>query len=427
MSSTVATSWEESAPAYRGEGSAAPASLAPRSVLLFYLTISLLLGVLNQFTVRLVGLMPVDEILLTAVLAHAVLWVAVFHKLPAPLPAPRIFCVLLICQILALMSYVVADLWRGSFPEDMIRGWSRMFFLMINIAAFSLLFGASGRCFIAVQVGSVFSFIEPLLHGPLFGDYWKFGFAFPLTLLVLLAAPRFLGRWAAVGACLALGVIHAVMDFRSLGGICLVVALFLAMRLFHPALRKAALIAGALMTICWLPWGIQRAFSDAGARATRSNVERSAMLQAAWEAFVKRPLIGNGSWFSNSDVMDQFLLIRTQNARLAGAGGFAEDDAEGMAIHSQLLVALAEGGLFGATFFFAYGALLLWGMWFCILQAPWDWILPVRLFVLLISFWNLLMSPFSGIHRVEIAMACALLLLLWNERAQLRLAAYASR
>jgi hypothetical protein len=118
--------------------------------------------------------------------------------------------------------------------------------------------------------------------------------------------------------------------------------------------------------------------------------------------------------------MDEFLTIRTQNARLAGVGGFADDDADGMAIHSQILVALAEGGIFGATFFFAYGLLLLWGIWFCLTDAPWDWTLPIRLFVLLVAFWNLLMSPFSGTHRVEIAMAVGLLLMLWRQRAQLR-------
>ena len=118
--------------------------------------------------------------------------------------------------------------------------------------------------------------------------------------------------------------------------------------------------------------------------------------------------------------MDEFLIILTLNARIAGVGGFADDDADGMAIHSQILVALAEGGVFGATFFFAYGVFLLWGLWFCITDAPWDWVVPVRIFVLLIAFWNLLMSPFSGTHRVEIAMAVALLLILWRQRAHLR-------
>ena len=48
----------------------------------------------------------------------------------------------------------------------MIRGWSRMVFLAIDIGALSLLFGASSRAFTALQIGMVFSFVEALVHGP---------------------------------------------------------------------------------------------------------------------------------------------------------------------------------------------------------------------------------------------------------------------
>lgn len=391
-----------------------------RSVLQMYLATAFAMGVLNQFSIRMVGLMPVNELLLCAVLAHAALWLIMVHRSPAPLPAPGMLMVLLICQVVAFVAYIVSDLWRESYPGDMVRGWSRMLFLAIDIGAFSLLFGASNRAFAAMQIGMVFSFSDALVHGPLFGDYWKFGFAFPVTVFVLLAAPRWLGYWGALGGCIALAVVHIVMDFRSLAGICLCLCAMLSLRLLSPVARKWTVIVGAGFILCGLPWGVHRAFNDSGERATRSNVERSAMLQAAWEGFAKSPLIGNGSWFSNSDVMDQFLVIRTQNARVAGVGGFAEDEAGDMAIHSQILVALAEGGLFGASFFFAYGAFLLWGIWFCLTDIPWDWVLPVRIFVLLTAFWNLLMSPFSGTHRVEIAMAVGLLLILWRQRTQLQ-------
>lgn len=392
---------------------------ASRSVMQFYLAVGFLLGVLNQFSIRMVGLMPVNELLLSAVVGHAVLWLVMVRRLPAELPAPWLLGMLLVCQVVGFAGYVLSDLWRESQTGDMIRGWSRMVFLAIDIGAFSLLFGATRHAFTAMQVGLVFSFVECLVHGPLFGDYWKFGFALPVTLGVLLAAPRWLGWRGAIAACGLLGGLHSVLDFRSLGGICVSLGGMLLLRVIDTRARKFVIVAGALLILCALPWGVRRAFSDSGSRATRSNVERSAMLQAAWEGFGRSPLVGQGSWFSNSNVMDEFLAIRTQNARLAGVGGFAEDDAEGMAIHSQILVALAEGGVFGAIFFFAYGALLLWGLWFCLTDAPWHWELPVRLFVLLIAFWNLLMSPFSGTHRVEIAMAVGLLLLLWKQRTEL--------
>ena len=42
-------------------------------------------------------------------------------------------------------------------------------------------------------------------------------------------------------------------------------------------------IAGVILTLCALPWAIHRAANDTGGHAAHSNVERAAMLQAAWE------------------------------------------------------------------------------------------------------------------------------------------------
>jgi hypothetical protein len=154
-----------------------------------------------------------------------------------------------------------------------------------------------------------------------------------------------------------------------------------------------------------------------GSRATRSDIERAAMVTAAKEAFEQSPLIGHGSWFSNSDVYDNFMLIRHEAAKQARVGGFAgANRAPGdEALHSQILVALAEGGLFGGAFFFVFGAGLFWALAHTVLLRPWHWLAPMTVLILLLATWNLLFSPFSGAHRVHIAMACGLILLLKTE------------
>jgi hypothetical protein len=387
-----------------------------------YVGLAFVLGLLDHVTLRLVGLMPVDELLLGAVLVQMVLWIAFLRRLPGPIVSPRLLAVFLAAQVLALASYIIADLYRESASGDMVRGWSRMVFLGINILGFAQLFGVSRRCFVALQVGLIFSFVGSLASGPLFGDYWKFAFAYPVTTAVLLVAPRWLGFLGSIVACFALAALQAVMDFRSLGGICAVIGVLLILRFLPASWRRVILLTGAVAGLVLSPIAAQHALSGSGERGTRSNVERSAMLQAAWEGFTRSPIIGQGSWFSRSTVMDDFLLIRMVNAQEAGVGGFDDTDFEGVAIHSQLLVALAEGGLFGAVFFLVYGALILWGLWFCLVGARWTWLIPVQLFILLVAFWNLLMSPFSGPHRVEIALAVGLILLLWRERNQLRAA-----
>ena len=97
---------------------------------------------------------------------------------------------------------------------------------------------------------------------------------------------------------------------------------------------------------------------------------------------------------------------------------FQDDDFEGIAIHSQIVVSLAEGGVLGGTFFILYGVLVLWAIWFAVIHAAWAWTLPSRLLLLVLSFFNLWMSPFSGPIRVEIAGTVILVTILWSERSR---------
>ena len=138
------------------------------------------------------------------------------------------------------------------------------------------------------------------------------------------------------------------------------------------------------------------------------------MMTAAAEAFVESPLIGHGSWFSRSNVYENFLMIRDEAAHEADVGGFAnanDQDIDTIAFHSQILVALAEGGLFGAAFFLVFAVGLLGAMAQIVFRASWHRSDPAALLYLLFAAWNLAMSPFSGAHRVYIALSVGLILL----------------
>jgi hypothetical protein len=386
-----------------------------------YWAAAFILGLTRLLTFSLVGAMPVGELVLMALLGQTVLWIALFHRLPVPIPSPRLITLFCVCQFLALMSYIFSDLWRNSLPVDMIRGWLRMVFVLLDIVGLALLMGVGRRAFIYFQIGSGLSFLQIFILPPLFGDYWKFGLAYPVTVSVLLVVPFFFGFWATIFAFLGLGVLHAVMDFRSFGGICVFLCFLLSLRALPKITRKSILAVGGGATLLLMPLISQKMFSNTGGRSDRSNVERSSMLTAAWEGFLASPVIGNGSWFSNSNVIDNFLLIRAEREQLSGGGlGFDNSSAEGMAIHSQMLVTLAEGGLVGGAFFFCYGVFILWGIWFALGDAVWDWTLPSRLFLLVNSFWDLWMSPFSGPVRINIALTVVLIALFWRERAQQR-------
>lgn len=395
----------------------APASETEPRLNNAYCLAAFLIGLLRTTTTQGIGAMPVGELVLLLLGLHAVLVMVSTRRLPAPVPAPRLMILIALSQGVALASYVVSDLWRESAAIDMLRGWLRMVFVLIDLATMALVLGASWRTFVWLQIGSGVSFAQMLIVPPLFNDYWKFGFGYPISVLVVLLAPRVLGFWGTVLGAAGLGVLHLRMDFRSMAAECFAVGAMMALRILPRMARQAILMAGALAGIAAAPMVIERMLACTGsARADRSNDERAAMLQAAWEGFASSPLIGQGSWFSKSNVWENFHRIYAERQRIAGDGlAFREEDVKNAAIHSQILVSLAEGGVFGAAFFAVYGLLIVWALWFALTEASWHWTLPARIFCLEVGFFNLLMSPFSGPIRIEIATTAILTALFWCE------------
>lgn len=381
--------------------------------------ISFLASASTAFTVSLVGEMPVGEFLLIGAAAWAVLCLAINQAPPGRLFRSGFFWTLMAAQLVALVAYVASDIYRGSAPRDMARGWGRMVFLAIDVIAVTYLFSCSRKNFVWFVLGqAVGALTYTAIHGPMFGDMWKFGVGAPITYAVFLLAP-FAGAIVTALAAAGIGLAHLNLDYRSMGGVC-IVASVLVLLLPTPSRFR-----------CWIaPLGLALAVagvfhlyeqSQRGTRATRSDIERTAMITAAKEAFERSPLIGHGSWFSNSDVYDNFMLIRHEAAKQARVGGFAgANKAPGdEALHSQILVAMAEGGVFGGAFFLVFGLGLLWSLAYAVLVRPWRRLAPMQILILLLAFWNLLFSPFSGAHRVYIAMACGLILLLKTEHADL--------
>src|SRR5581483_9336653 len=136
------------------------------------------------------------------------------------------------------------------------------------------------------------------------------------------------------------------LDYRSFGALCIVTGVLGVLQRARPAFRLWLAPIGILAAVLACLWVYER--TQTRQRTTRSDIERSAMVTAALQAVQESPLIGHGSWFSNSDVYDNFMRVRFAMAREAHVGGFADPNKrpDSMALHSQLLVALAEGGLF---------------------------------------------------------------------------------
>jgi len=375
-------------------------------------------GLLTAFTISVGGEMPVGELVLVSVFAWIGFCVLVTGSLPAEIPQTRLFRVILFCQAVAFLAYVLSDLYRHSTPHDMARGWARMVFLVIDIVTVTYLLGCSKVNLLLFVGGEMLdTALQAAIMGPLYDDWWKFGFGVPLTYLVLFLA-SLAGRTALIAACFLMSAVHFIMDYRSFGGLCLVAGTATLITMFPRRVRMWLTIpAVGIVAIGVLGYFVVR--NESSNRSTRSDISRQCMLIAAYQGFRSNPLIGQGSWFSNSDVYPNFMAIRARMAKEMHIGGFPEaHDAPGaVAIHSQILVTLAEGGIFGAAFFWAFGAALVVTIYRLTFVMEGNQFTGLYLLILLTSLFNWFLSPFSGAHRVYIAVACALILFLQRTRS----------
>ena len=377
-------------------------------------------GFLTNFTVSLVGALPVGEFVLAGALGWLAVQAAFAHVIAAAIFRSKLLWIFIGCQAVAFGGYMLSDIYWASSGNDIARGWARMVFLGIDVLAIAYLFDLPGLPpllgFATFEAGYALGGAASTLMGNvLFDDYWKFGWAGPVTIAVMIFAPR-LGFWTAQAACLALVAVHVAYDFRSLAAVCIGVAILMVFLRLVVRQRVAALAVCAVLGIAAL-FGLKHWSETRGdnVRSARSDVERAAMVQAAWEGFLRSPWLGNGSWFSRSNVMQEFFAIRYQNSIENGVGSYEEDgDDNAIAIHSQLLVGLAEGGILGGCFFLFYGAMLLWALGWIVLTQYWTPWSPLCVFYLLLKVSDLLTSPFSGAHRVLIAVGVGLILLLWH-------------
>ena len=385
-----------------------------------------LVGLFSPYTVSLVGEMPVGELVLLGVLGWMAMVIMLEHRPPGRMMSNPLLRWMLVCQAVALVGYVMSDFVWHSKTLDEVRGWARMVFLAIDLLTLAYLFTeGGGRALLWLLWGEVVGgTIQPLIERPLFGDYWKFGFGMPVSLAVLLLLPG-LGFWISLAATLGLAALHFALNFRSLGGVFFVLSGFLVLQRMPLKLRAVCIPVAALLAVGALAWIANRSATANRSHDLRSDISRKAMLKAAWHGVEDHPFIGNGSWLGRSGVINDYLAIRYATAQEEHLGGIGQeeaalDGAQTYTIHSQILVALAEGGILGGAFFLLYGALLVVGLAHHVAFRPWSRYSALYLFMLLFALFNLLMSPFSGVHRVYIATACGLLMLLWDEYSRRR-------
>jgi hypothetical protein len=373
-----------------------------------------LAGFLSGFTISVVGQLPLGELILLVVFPWAIYRAIVHRGWPSALQQLRWYKLLFLLLGFMARGYVISDLYRGSPTHNLARGWARVAFFAIDFVSIAYLINASWNRLYLFSLGLyIGGTANALVYGALWGEWWKFGFGYSVTAISLFLL---VGRSTAVQAigAIALGILSMALGARSLGGICLFTAVLFCLRYVHGVYRFLSIfLASAVLGGMFLV--VHNVFLETQEHSG-SNIERQSMIETAAESFITSPLIGQGSWFTATKAINK--LEGHMAEKDPTFQGYTEDDIQRLSIHSQLLVALAEAGIFGGLFFIAMGLLLL-----RTLHTLVNHIMPHRLFLFFIvisSLWNLFMSPFSGMARIEITLGiCACLLAVLQQQGEL--------
>lgn len=404
---------------------------APSRRLSFLDLVALTAPLFLAFEVTVVGRLFAAEVLLGAMIPFLLARRNALASLPAA------FVVL---ALVWLYGQVVTDLVRDTPPVDYLRGWFKIVFTLTNFVAIWLVIDGKARRVLLFATGACVGlvltyYVNPNLYAA--GDPWKFGLGFPVTLGLVLAACTPTVRaipFLPAGLVAAAAVANLERGFRSLAGVCVLVAAYL---LVDQLVRRRAQLAERLSPVrvaalCVAGIAITAVFVDAyGELAQRGALGAKAQSRLAYQprtdaagiilsgrpeifvstqAIADAPIIGHGSWAKNQDYVRQYIGTLTSLGRPLGT----IRQATLIPTHSHLFGAWVEAGILGALFW-------IWVLFIALRVLTTQYgrgepLAPLVVFVTVVLTWDTLFSPFGAERRLLIPFYIATML--WALRRQ---------
>ncbi len=387
--------------------------------------------------VTVVGRLFASEIMLLALLPFVL--IARGRVLWAPLPRT-----ILVLGMAWLLNQVVTDIIRDTPFHDYARGWAKIGFTLVNFAVLYMLLHDSARRLVIFAVGLAVGGILDYYISPetlAVSDPWKFALGGSFTLLLIVGAQRLFERGMrlvvpAVPAAAA--ALNLVMGYRSLAGICFLVAVYLFLQWRGPKLRfritpaRLAMLGvlGFIATIAFIEaYGYAASTGVLGGEAQR-KYERQASSQyglllggrmeilVSSRAIMDSPIIGHGSWAKDAEYARLLLEIKGYGPWVAASGL----QSKLIPTHSYLFGAWVEAGILGAVFWIY----ILWRVVLVLAgqhQARGS-LMPLVTFCCLTLLWNVLFSPFGATTRIFAPYYVVVVLFAWELMQTLRRTAH---
>ena len=380
-----------------------------RKIILF------LIGFLIIFQINLIGLLTYSEVI-TIVLFGFVGARAVIFAF-----SDKNVRIILLFLGLYLASQITTDLIRDTQFSDMLRGWSKIAILGLNL----IILAYYSRLKIQNLVWYFWGLSSGLLFQTLFigtsvSHLWKFGMGPAVTSLSSLAVGAGLLPFPGFGlsiAFLGIGVFHLLMNARSLAGFTIITGIITLLpkpylRGINPKkiinLQLAIPLVGAMAVVYFLYsvgapagwWGEEAKAKYEMQYSSGKNIilggrgESVASLVAIGDS----PIIGHGSWAKGEKYVLIYLLSTDVDP---DSEVFKDAMALGLIpSHSHLLGAWVEAGILGMLFWLVALRFAISGI-MCAVRLTNT---PFRMFIIFTMFvfvWDLPFSPFGLDRRLS--------------------------
>jgi hypothetical protein len=325
------------------------------------------------------------------------------------------------------LAQAIADIVRQSSASNMMRGWANIFFFVSSLLVLrSLLSDQSDfpRFTGMLGLSGILAYaLAPPWDG--FANAWKFGLGLPASYLAVYVACRLArhSRRRSAALLALLGVIHLLLGYRSMAGICLIASALLVLPARRPPeagiqgqrLFGKAILASVLATIVGLAavyaysWAAAQGILGSDAQS-KYEIQQSSGLPVllagradaliSGKAIIESPLLGYGSWPDNRELAAEAQALRQRGVAL----GYSPSDPELIATHSYLLGAWVDAGIFGAVFWVLVIAAIMIclgrrAVWLSSRAAP-----AVAFFVTNLA-WCVLFSPLGADARLAAAVS----------------------
>ena len=386
--------------------------------------LALLVGLGACYTVKLVGDIPLSEVILIPSIP------ILFAIHPGRLRLrKRKFGVILTLMFLWLLSQIVTDVYRSTAADDWIRGDANIAFFILDLIGMAILLKGNMRrqmiYFFGLAIGmGLAPKVDPGWHYPADASF-KFSYGFTLMYLVALISCYFYKRrkYSIVGLLFMANIgVNILFNYRSVILIMFITACLILpviperigrLRVLPPMQTKSRIliIVGIVLIAGVLAGKVMTTLADSGVLGEEARSKNQQETMAGWgvliggrpevlvssRAVLDSPILGHGSEAKDPKYSEMLNEIEASYGLPVNESG--EGKYEGLIpAHSHLMAAWVFSGVCGAIFWIYILVLSLKSVVQAVIsQLP---VTPVYTLVLVLFIWNIFFSPFGGIERV---------------------------